>query len=40
LHLLRTPPEEQSEAAERIALTGRAVWGEPDARMGQGALLA
>ena len=28
------------EAAERIALTGRADWGAPDARMGLGALRA
>jgi hypothetical protein len=39
-YFLTTPPDEQSEAAERTALTGRANWGAPDARMGQGALRA
>lgn len=40
LHFLATPPAEQSAAAERIALSGRADWGAPDPRMGQGALPA
>jgi hypothetical protein len=39
-YFLMTPPDEQSELAERTALTGRADWGAPDARMGQGALRA
>jgi hypothetical protein len=39
-YFLTTPPDEQSETAERAALTGRADWGAPDARMGQGALRA
>ena len=39
-YLLTTPAEAQSESAERTALTGRADWGTPDARMGQGALRA
>jgi hypothetical protein len=37
---LMTPVGDQTEAAERIALTGSAVWGTPDPRMGQGALRA
>jgi hypothetical protein len=39
-YFLTTPPDEQSESAERSALTGRSGWGTPDPRMGQGALRA
>jgi hypothetical protein len=39
-YFLATRPGDQSGAAERLALTGRANWDTPDARMGQGALLA
>jgi hypothetical protein len=38
-YFLQTPVADQSEAAERIALTGRADWGTPDRRMGQGQLV-
>jgi hypothetical protein len=37
-HFLATPADEQSDADDRMALTGRANWGQPDPRMGQGAL--
>lgn len=33
-----TPPADQTEAAERIALTGEPDWGTPDRRMGHGVL--
>jgi hypothetical protein len=39
-YFMATTPSEQSEAAERRALTGRADWGHPDPRMGHGALWA
>jgi hypothetical protein len=39
-YFLATPFTEQSDSAERVALTGHANWGQPDPRMGQGALRA
>jgi hypothetical protein len=38
-HWLETPADQQTETAERIALTGRADWGQPDVRMGHGVLV-
>jgi hypothetical protein len=38
-YFMTTTPSEQSETAERMALTGRSDWGHPDPRMGHGALL-
>jgi hypothetical protein len=39
-YFLSTPAGDQTETAERIALTGDADWGVPDARMGHGQLRA
>lgn len=38
-YFLATPPEAQTEAGERAALTGTSDWGVPDRRLGQGALV-
>jgi hypothetical protein len=37
-YFLTVPPAAQSEAGERVALTGDADWGQPDRRMGHGRL--
>jgi hypothetical protein len=39
-YFLATSADGQSDADERMALTGQANWGQPDPRMGQGALRA
>lgn len=37
-YFLATPPQDQGEAGERLALTGSDEWGQPDRRMGHGML--
>jgi hypothetical protein len=38
-YFLTVPPDAQSEAGERVALTGSADWGQPDRRLGHGRLV-
>jgi hypothetical protein len=39
-YFLTVPPAQQTAEAERKALTGHDLWGQPDRRMGHGALIS